>query len=208
MKKSVKSSLAILLCVALWMSFLLAEKTYWWIHSFLHPYYYMELQKKFESESTEYLIKQLYSYNFHTANQAMEVLGKRGEKEATPHILRFLKSPFKYKRHAAMRALENMKDERAIKPMMEIIHKGLQHSDYIRALYVLASLRHEPIYGKIVELASLNPMNDTQDVRSRAISMLEIYGSKDSLPLLRKIAKSDPEQYIREKAQKAIDKIK
>lgn len=206
MKKIIKIILMLLILLLL---FRIGEWFYWWTAGFIYPDMWMQLRAEYRQKPTEYLLKKLNSFSFQMAEKAQDVLVERKEKRAVPKILKFLNSPIKYKRDSAMRALAIMGDESAILPLMKIIKKCKKHPDYFDALHTLSALHYEPIYPLVLELAHLNPIQDSkEDYRSSGVTMLENFPNKpETLPTLKKIADTDPEEYIREKAKKAIKHI-
>ena len=55
----------------------------------------------------------------------------------------------------------------------------------------------------------LDPVSDSrEDYRSSGITMLENFPDEpETFPTLKKIAETDPEEYIRDKAKKVIEKL-
>lgn len=123
---------------------------------------------------------------------------------AVPRLIRSLRSPFKYTREGAIRDLALIKDERSIGPLMSIVGKGPQKDsyEYLLALDALAKMHHEPIYPILLKMTK-----DDAD-SSWVVGMLEQFPDKtETLPVLKVIADSNKQKYIREKAQKAIKNI-
>jgi len=98
-----------------------------------------------------------------------------------------------------MRSLAEMGDERAIKPLIKITEKGRNTKDYLLAMKTLSQLHCEEIYPNILQMAK----DDFHT--SWVVGMLENFPDKPETVLtLRKIAQSDSEKYIRDKARKAL----
>lgn len=192
----------IVIALIFWIIFLVGERCYWGITGFLYPDMWRQLENSYRQMSTNYLVKKLYSFSFETAEVAENVLAERKSNEAVPHILRFLKSPMRYKRHSAMYALAKIGDKRAIHPLLKIIKKGRHHTDYLLAMKTLSYLHYDEIYPDVLTMAEDNFH------ASWVVSMLESFPDKpQTIPTLKKIAETDLEGYIREKAKNAIKHI-
>ncbi|MDD4013010.1 MAG: hypothetical protein PHW14_02300 [Candidatus Omnitrophica bacterium] len=144
---------------------------------------------------------------------AASVLCERKDPKVVPYLIRELKSWNRSRRSTAMMELGKIGDERAIAPLMKIAtgsrvdltYDGVATPDYIQALESLAKMKYKEVRQYAVEFAALK--NDLNDFRAYGITMLEYLEDPQAIPLLLKISKNDPEDYIRHKAQRAIDKI-
>lgn len=141
---------------------------------------------------------------------AVSVLCERKDPKIVPYLIRELKSWSRDRRRAAMLELGKIGDERAIEALVKIAKsKPINYSlsediivpDNIRALEALSKLKYPPAYNYAIEMANSNRY------RANGVLMLEYLEDTKAIPLLKKIAQDDPEDYIRHNAQRAIDKI-
>lgn len=169
---------------------------------FLAPFLDEYLEKKWENRPTIFLLWELMSYDYVHADVAANILSKRKEKMAVPILLIALKSPLRLTYSRAMFALGEIGDESAIKPLMSIVKSGVKHPKYASALSALSIMAYKPVLSILLKM-----VEGTEEERARAVLMLGNYKDKDLLPLLMKIASSDKEDYIRNRAKEAIENI-
>ena len=142
------------------------------------------------------------SNNYAYSGTAISILVERGEKRAVPIFLKQIKSKDDQTRLSAFIALSELKDPRAIEPLMAVVKQGEGHEDYLDALEALSALHYDLIYPQVLELVKSNSEN------AYVVDMLFNFSDKpDILPALKNIAETDPERYVREKAKKAIEKL-
>jgi len=113
---------------------------------------------------------------------ALRVLMERKEKEAVPILINFLKSRINYKRRDAIWALGVIGDERAIRPLMEIVKKGEKCHNYSDALMALSRMKYEGAFPYIVKLAK-----SKDACANGSIAMLKEFGKPECIPLLLEI---------------------
>jgi hypothetical protein len=115
----------------------------------------------------------------HTREQMIDALGVWGTKETVPLLLQAMNQ--KEGRAAAIRALGNLKDERAIDPIAELLAKNEELGEVGDALKKL---------GPAAEKAVLKQLNhEVLLVRWKVCEILQAIGTKTSLPELEKVAK-------------------
>jgi len=214
--------------VGAYAAFLILCHLYWLLAAFgSSPEMVSDIENRFRKLPSKVLISKLRGYDnpLHIdylspyPYSALYVLVERKEKAATPEIIKFLTSWDKNRRQEAMRALGKINDPRAIEPLMRIVNKSKidpstydynksGSPDYVGALTALSLMKYEKIYLTTVSIAALKKENDPYDFRSCGIDMLEYFEKPESIPILEKISREDPEAYIRDKAKKAIEHIK
>ena len=170
---------------------------YWvsWQIYMINPNVLHQTKASYEHLPSEVLVKKLGVQNV-WFDIALDVLAKRKDREAVPFILPLLKSPFKYRRHSAIRALADIGDERAEQPLMKILKRGDQHPDYSEALHALSKMKYEPAYIYVSEWA-----HRSDAPRNGSVYMLKDFGKKESIPLLENIreqVKSDEPVFVEE----------
>jgi hypothetical protein len=115
----------------------------------------------------------------HTREVVIDALGVWGTKETVPLLLPLLAQ--KDDRRPAIRALGNLKDERAIDPIAEFIDKNEELGEVGEALKKL---------GPAAEKAVLKRLNhEVLLVRWKVCEILGAIGTKESIPSLEKAAK-------------------
>lgn len=215
-KKKIMTLIVLLVLVSgIYFAFPIASHYYWSIRGFLEPDMIETGRERYRKMPSEYLLKKLDSFSSYNVQVALDVLVEREEKEAVPRIIRFLESGDKYLRKLAIRSLGEIGDERAIKPLLTVVSGGyldITHNvretpDNILALQSLARLGYEGVYEQAVYLATLDPQEDPYGYRAYGATMLEYYGGLESIAILSRIEKEDPDKWMRDKASNIIVRI-
>ena len=158
--------------------------------------------KKLPSDKLIGMLRWRYIDPFYDPYNVLRVLAERQEKKAVPEILKLLKSKRIYYRQEAMYALGRIKDERAIESLMQIVQKDQNDRDYLLALKTLSKMHYDKVYPTILQMEK-----EGMHV-SWVVDMLENFPDKPQTKIiLEKIAEENPENYIRDKAKKALKNI-
>ena len=175
------------------------QNAYWSFREFLEPRVNDRIEKEWRNKPAEFLLHKLTRKVRMYSGTAAMIIVERKEKRAIPEFLKLIKSPNEQTRISAFIALGEIGDERAIEPLMEIIKEGRANKDFLSAIDALSIMHYEPIYPEILQMAKDNYHT------SWVVDMLERFPEKpETLPALKNISKSDPEGYIRDKANRAI----
>ncbi|MFH1093848.1 MAG: HEAT repeat domain-containing protein [Candidatus Omnitrophota bacterium] len=171
-----------------------------------------KLREEFKKLSSSEIIKKINVFDLYSPypEWAIIELAKRKEKKIVPLLIKFIETKNYRFRRSAIGALGLIGDKRAIPVLWKIVGKnpivtssrGKDSLEYVNVLDALAALKDERVYGIAVNLATLK--EDPNDFRSNGVSLLEAFEDQKAIPILEKIAKNDPEHYIREKAKQAI----
>lgn len=176
----------------------------WMILEFLAPHIYSDIKVDWQKKPTAFLLwKLVMNYNYIQADVAAEILSERKEKMAVPILVMGLKSPLEMVRRRAILTLGDIGDKRAIKPLISIIKRGSKNGEYFSALGSLAKLKYEPIIPILMQM-----LNEEKNDRAEAVRILGYFKKAELLPLFEKIAAEDPENYIRNRAKKAMASIR
>jgi len=158
---------------------------------------------KHSSESLIMMLNIRYIDPFYNPYLILNVLAERKEKKAVPVMLKFLNSKKSFYRQEAMYALAKINDERAIEPLMRIVSRKQKDKDYLVALDTLSKMHYEGAYPMILEMKNEGKHN------SYVIDMIKNYPDRpETLPILIEISKNTRENYIRDKANEAIEENK
>ena len=175
----------------------------WKLREFTNPKLHEETLNSFKSKPNQYLLKKLNSKNYVFVGMAGGILLDRNACEAVPFLIKLLNSNNDQIKTSAFVVLGEFKDNRAIEPLLSFVNKGRNNPNFLNAIDALSIMHYEQIYPEILQMTNDNYHG------SWAVDMLERYPENpQTLPALQKIADTDPEQYIREKAKEAIEKIK
>lgn len=187
---------------------------YWAATAIIEPDASMRIHDEFEKLPSEALIKKLEFFDIDPASPypqiAMEVLAKRQDKEVTPFLIKLLKSWHPDRRYQAIRALGIIGDERAIKPLLEIVEKGenKENRNYRPALFSLCQIGYEPARSVV-----LNMLKRPDGARNGSTAMMQYIGTSADIPaletMLSNIQGSDVNARLdRSGIKKAIEAIK
>jgi hypothetical protein len=184
------------------------QNAYWSWRAFVEPNVSDRIENEWRTKSTVFLLKKLDSKVFIYWTNAMTLLLERKETKAIPILVKITKSKDDQTRISAFIALGQFGDTIATKYMLDIVKEGQTNPDYINALRSLSYSANNEAFYPIIALAQSKMGDSLYNERAYAINMLERYQNKpETLEVLRKIAASDAEEYIRQKAQIAIAKI-
>lgn len=175
----------------------------WAVLNFFAPFLYRDTKDAWNNKPTVFLLWKLLGYNPINADIAADILGERKEKSAVPILLIGLQSPLGMTKWRAMHTLGEIGDKRAIKPLMSIVKKDMKDDNYYGALRALSEMKYEPILPIVIKMT-----RGTENERGDAVLMLGDFEDPKLLPILKKIAEEDKEDYIRDRAKEAIDRIK
>lgn len=157
---------------------------------------------KYSSDSLIMMLNIRYIDPFYDPYLILNILAERKEKKAVPIMLKLLSSKKSFYRQEAMYALAKIKDERAIEPLMKIINRKQKNRDYLLALDTLSKMHYEGAYPIILEMKNEGMHN------SYVIDMIKNYPDRpETLSILTEISKNARENYIRDKANEAIEYI-
>ncbi|PKK90168.1 MAG: hypothetical protein CVV64_10590 [Candidatus Wallbacteria bacterium HGW-Wallbacteria-1] len=134
---------------------------------------------------------------------AVKAFGKTGEKGVAAEIMAFLDHPdFEVKKNT-IEALGKLEHEPALKPISDIAmlkHKEEMVETINKALVSICKANTSKAVGYLVMLLK----NPNDSMRGLASNLLGTIGTRDVIHFLEKIVKDDPEERVREVAQKAI----
>ncbi len=131
-----------------------------------------------------------------TRERAIDALGFWGTQETGAFLLKLL-SEDKFATSVIIRSLGRRKERRASEPLAEFLGKFLVGRDAVQALKNI---------GPAAENAVLKRLSDpNREVRQQVCEILEVIGSKQSIPALEKMAASDGD--LKGAAEKAIKAI-
>lgn len=170
---------------------------------FIEPNLHERIEKEWQEKPTNFLLKQLKSKNYVYIGIANNILYERKEQRALPILRKLLISKNDNIRDMAFASLAYFNDKESTNYFMEIANTGAKNEDYFNALTALSIMKYEKVYSYALKLAESKSAKD----RTYAVIMLENFKKLESLPILKKIANSDPEWYIQENAKQAIKKI-
>lgn len=157
---------------------------------------------KYSSDSLIMMLNIRYIDPFYDPYLILNILAERKEKKAVPVMLKLLNSKKSFYRQEAMYALAKIKDERSIEPLMKIVNRKQTDRDYLLALDTLSKMHYEGAYPIILK------MKDEGKHNSYVIDMIKNYPDRpETLPILIEISKNARENYIRDKANEAIEYI-
>ncbi|MFA5146201.1 MAG: HEAT repeat domain-containing protein [Candidatus Omnitrophota bacterium] len=157
---------------------------------------------KLSSETLIAMLNIRYIDPFYDPYLILNILAERKEKKAVPAILKLLNSKKSFYRQEAMYALAKIKDDRAIEPLTKIVNRKQKDRDYLLALDTLSKMHYDGAYPLILEMKN-NGMH-----YSYIIDMIKNYPDRpETLPTLIEISKSTRENYVRDKANEAIEYI-
>ena len=188
---------------------------YWTATAIIEPDASMRIHDEFEKLPSEVLIKKLEFFDIDPASPypqiAMEVLAKRQDKEVVPFLIKLLKSWHPDRRYQAIRALGIIGDERAIKPLLEIVEKGesKENRNYRPALFSLCQIGYEPAHSVVLEM-----LKRPDGSHNGAVPMMANIGKKEDIMLLEdmynKVHEKDDavERVIKGSIRRAIEAIK
>jgi hypothetical protein len=172
----------------------------WWMLAFgSSPQIVDDIKSSLNKLPSDALISKLASYNrpysfFYRSPYpylSLEILVDRKEKNAVPMLISFLKMKNKDRRQTAIWALGIINDERAVKPLMDIIKEGEGDSDYDTALMALAKMKYDGALPYVLERAK-----KPDAYRNGSVAMLEAFGKPEYIPILidikNRIKDSDP----------------
>ena len=180
----------------------LSQNLWFMAWDFLDPHMNDKITAKWRDKSSDFLLSKAGSLNDTYSNVATSILIQRKEIRLEPIALKITKSLNPQRRSGAFETLGYLGDPRAIEPLLRVVQKGRKDRDYIDAVDALSIMRYEPIYPEILKMVS-----DGYET-SVAVDMLERFPEKaETIPTLTHIEKTDPEWYIRDKAQAAIKKL-
>jgi hypothetical protein len=189
MKSNKKSIfIVILIAVICVSSYFILSRVVWGLMAFgSSPQIVEDMKSSLSKLPSDALISKLASYNrpysfFYRSPYpylSLKILVERREKKAVPLLIGFLKMQNIDRRQTAIWALGVINDKRAIKPLMEIIEKGENNSDYSDALLALATMKYEGAFPYILERAK-----KPDAYRNGSIAMLEAYGKSECIPIL------------------------
>lgn len=196
-----KSILIAILIIAIALpSYFILSRAVWWVMAFgSSPQIVEDMKSNLNKLPSDVLISKLASYNRPYSflyrspypYLSLKILVERREKNAVPLLISFLKMQNRDRRQTAIWALGVISDERAIKPLMEIIEKGEDNPDYNAALVALATMKYEGAFPYILERAK-----KPDAYRNGSIAMLEAFGKPECIPILmdikNRIKDSDP----------------
>jgi HEAT repeat protein len=134
--------------------------------------------------------------------EAIAALGTWGTKESVPRLLQILNIRDEVggvlDRRAAMMALGHLKDERAAEPIAERLENFFDREDAAKALRKL---------GPAAEKAMRKRLHHPDaDIRNTACDILNLIGTRESIPALEKIAAEEGNP-LAKKAKQAIQAI-
>lgn len=167
---------------------------YWSILAFgSSPQIVSQMEDSLKKLPSSVLIKKLNSIDFFSPYPtfAMNILAERKDKDATPALIKLLKSHNKAKRNMATWALSQINDERASEPLMNIVREGEMHPDYHEALLALSVMKYGSAFPYVLKEA-----NKPDAYRNGSVAMLEAFGKPECVPILidikNRIKDSDP----------------
>ena len=159
---------------------------YWYGMAILNPEGSLKISREFEKLPSDVLIKKLYNIDPISPYPlaAFQILGERKEKKAVPVLTKFVKSWNPDRRYQAIRVLGLIGDERAVKPLLEIVNKGdsKNNPNYHEALYSLCQIGYEPVRPIVLEM-----LKRPDGARNGAVPMIEYIGKKEDTPILEKM---------------------
>ncbi len=156
---------------------------------------------KHRAEVVKALEPLIHEGDIFTRQNIVKAIGAWGNKDAVPILLDAMRD--KDTRRAAMKALGRIKDERAAEPLAERLEDFFDRHDAAEALKQMG-----PVAEKAV-LARLNH-HDWQ-VRQPVCEILQVIGTKQSIPALEKVAADNNQQtriLVAPKAREALQAIK
>ncbi len=147
----------------------------------------LDLPQEYAKKSTDWLLKEMDSFNWRSADVAYGVLMDRKEKRAVPKIIEKIKRD---PGNAAMyvQALARIGDPSAVPSILEVIKeqkdKTPANDIYEKSVVALAELKYQGIWSTLVNLAQSNKEEDM----ALAVRGMQAYGSKEALPYLNNIS--------------------
>lgn len=168
----------------LWVFYQGGCYAYWWLRAWSGPSQYSKMVNSIKVLPTHEIIKKLHSLDYFSPYPqiAIQILAEHREKEAVPELIKLLNSRNEHIKRDAIWALGLIGDERAIKPLMEVVKRGEKYPEYQWALSSLAKMKYGGAFSYVVEI-----VNKPYPKNCVAISMLKDYGKEESVNLLLKI---------------------
>lgn len=131
-----------------------------------------------------------------TRTTAIEALGIWGTRDTVPILLKAMQE--KETRGPAIKALGRLKDPRAVEPIADRLEDFFERGEAVEALKKI---------GPPAEDAMIQRLQHTDgQVRQAACDVLQVIGTKKSLPILQKVA-SENDFFLSPKAKEAIKAI-
>lgn len=157
-----------------------ASYCYWGLMAWQGLDYSTKVRSEFRSLPSNTLLKKTWSLDPFNPfpKMALYELTKRQDKRVIPILINSLSSGKDDVRYVAITCLGEFYDQRTIDALMNIVEKGENHRDYIRALISLSKLKHYPAFPYVEKLAKKNEQTPG------LINMLEDFGRPEGIPLL------------------------
>lgn len=179
---------------------------WWYFQQLVDPHYYQRVRQTWEAQnkSSKFLVRQLESRNVVYNGVAGTLLAIRKDPNTIQPLIKILQtSKDEDVRRSPIGILNQFDDPRVTEAFMKIVKSGKNHPDYLYVVDAFALKHKDFIYPEILSMAKDNFHT------AYVVDMLAEFPDRpETLPALQKIADSDPKDYIREKALKALDQIK
>ena len=161
---------------------------FWSLNSWQGLDYYARIKDNLRELDSEALIRKVNSFDFFSPypGYAIEILAERKEKKAVPKFMIILSSKRNHLKREVVWALGQIRDLRAIAPLMDIIQKGEGNAFYFDALEALSNMHYEPVFPILLELAK------RKDRVFGIVGMLRDFGNPEVLPILRRFRAEVP----------------
>lgn len=207
--KPIKFKIIILTIIALfaWLAIYSIQPLWWSFMDFTRPHYQEEVEKSLEAKnlSNRRLLKIFQGRSGIHASAAANILAERKSVDTIVPLINIVKkSRNDYARSKSIGLLRNFYGDLRVKQfLVEIVRQGRKDPNYINAMRALSAEHNNEIYPEILKMAKDNYET------SYVVGMLGYYPEKpETIEVLTKIANADPEEYVREKAKKALEKIR
>ena len=199
-----KIMLLIIAGLFVWLAIYSIQPLWWSFMDFVNPKYQDDIEKAWVNKPDGFLLGQLGSRNYAYRGNAAYILGKRSNPSTIDPLIKIVKYSRKDEtRGAAIGLLANFYNEPRVKQFfMNIVSQGRKDPNYLNTMMSLSGGHNNEIYPEILSMAKDNFHT------SWVVDMLEYYPEKpETIETLKKIASSDPEKYIRDKAKDVLRKL-
>ncbi len=205
MKNNIRTLLIICSGIIVFVLLMSPLKTlYWSSREFIQPNLIEDTKRQYRDKSSQFLVRVYKSSDAPLASAAASVLKGRKDPSVVNEMVAIIeKSRDQGLRSGAINILAKINDNNSLPLLIKIVQNGRKDPQYLYAMEALSEMHYNEIYSEILKLVA-----DNYEI-TWVIDMIENFPmNPQTLPTLEKIAKDNPEWYIRDKVTHAIENIK